>query len=461
VQLSGVAARLDEFANRYPSLKEAPVWGIAVSGGADSTALLLAARELGKTTVAMHMNYGLRGEESDGDEQFVKDLAERIGSSCEVKRVKPENQAEETLRELRYRWCLESGVPAILTGHCLEDQAETVMHRILRGSGPEGLRGILPVYRKRIFRPLLGVRREELRAFLQQRHETWREDSSNRDERYRRNWLRHSLLPEVRAHLNPEADAALARAAQVAQDEEDWLGGMVDDLLPHFASHEAKGWILEAELFAQAPVALQRRILRAIFDRLGSTGELGFDHVEEARGLCLQDTGDGRKQLPGLDLMRSFGQVRVVRQCDLPSGERNFRLELKPGQEVRLPYGEGIVQTTVEEISQYNERDDSLDWDEIQGAIRGGKCLELRNWRPGEEYQRVGRDRPDKLKELFQKFRIPLWQRRSWPIVVLDDAPIWARSFGPAAGFAARAESKRVLRVVWLPEPRESAPSES
>ncbi len=196
-------------------------------------------------------------------------------------------------------------------------------------------------------------------------------------------------------------------------------------------------------------MALQRRLWRAVFERASPAGEIGFEHVEAARALCQQTEGDGRKQLPGLDLMRSFGEIRVLRQADLPQGPRNFRLPLAPTGIVELPDGEGIVQTTVEEISQYNESGQFLDWGAVYSAIQNGKRLELRNWRPGEEFQRVGRDHPEKLKELFQKFRIPLWQRRGWPIVVIDDEPIWARQFGPAAGYAARAGSEYGLRVEW------------
>jgi tRNA(Ile)-lysidine synthetase-like protein len=174
--------------------------------------------------------------------------------------------------------------------------------------------------------------------------------------------------------------------------------------------------------------------------------------VEAALALCHDREGSARIQLPNLDLLRSFDELRILRREDLPSGDRNFRLPLSAPGITRLPGAPGVVETTLDEITPYNENGLGLDWDLLESAQKAGERLELRNWRPGDEYQRPGRDRPDKLKELFQKFRIPLWQRRSWPIVVLKDEPVWARTFGPAAAYAATAQSKNVLRIDYVPD---------
>ncbi len=446
MQLSLAASHLERFANRYPSLKAASRWGIAISGGADSTALALAAGELGRDLTLLHVNYGLRGVESDGDEAFVRGL----GFGAEVLRPRVENASEEHLRRLRYEWFAGFDFP-VLTGHTRDDQAETVLHRLLRGTGPGGLAGIQPNLDGRVYRPFLELTRAELRSYLAERGQSWREDSSNLDLQYRRNYLRHELLPRIVENVNPAAGAALARLAAVARDEEEWLGAMCTDLLPHFVHREGVGWILHAKELAEAPVALQRRLLRALFARLGHEDEAGFDHIESALALCRDESGTGRLQIPGLDLLRSFDEVRVMRQSELPGGDRNFRVALNAPGTTELPGANCAVQATLGGISPYNEGVPDLDWDLVQNALRFGARLELRNWRPGDAYQRSGRDRPDTLKELFQKFRIPLWQRRSWPIVVLKDEPVWAREFGVAAAYAARPESKIALRLEFLP----------
>jgi tRNA(Ile)-lysidine synthase len=448
VSLSVVASRLVEFTNRYPSLKDSTAWALAVSGGADSTALVHAARELGREILLLHVNYRLRGAESDADESFVRQL----GPPCEVFHPAVENSSEEHLRSLRYRYFAQSKLP-VLTAHTRDDQAETVLHRLLRGTGPDGLAGIQPNLNERIFRPLLDLTRHELRAYLTERNLPWREDSSNTNLAYRRNYIRQVLLPQIEEHLNPEATAALARLALLAREDEQWLAAMAADFLPHFASAQGPARILNAKHFAEAPVALARRLLRALFTQFQLSEEIGFAHIEAALDLCRGPAGSGRLQLPGIDLLRSFDEIRVMRQQDLPGADRNFRQPLPIPGTVDLPGASGQLVTTLDKITPYNEEVQGLDWAILQRALAPGETLELRNWRPGDEYRRAGRDRPDKLKELFQKFRIPLWQRRGWPIVVLRDAPIWARDFGPSAEFAATSGSLAVLRIEFSPHP--------
>lgn len=449
MQLSLVAAHLEQFANRYPSLKAASTWGIAISGGADSTALALAAAELNRSLVLLHVNYRLRGQESDADEVFVKSL----GYPVTTLHPEVENSSEDHLRQLRYDWFATFDFP-ILTAHTQDDQAETVLHRLLRGTGPSGISGIQPCLGGHIFRPFLELTREELRTLLKTKQQPWREDSSNQDLAYRRNYLRQLLIPQIQEHINPAAPAALARLAQLAHDEEEWLNGMTADLLPHFAHREGPAWILNAKHLSEAPLALQRRLLRQIMP----TENLTFEHIDAALALCHDPEGTGRIQLPNLDLLRSFDEVRILRQEDLPSSDRNFRLPLTVPGNTPLGCCPGAIVATLDKITPYNgdsriADNAGLDWDLLQTAVNSGFPLELRNWRPGDEYQRPGRDRPDKLKELFQKFRIPLWQRRCWPIVVLKDEPVWARTFGPSAAFAATVESKNVLHIEFVLDP--------
>ena len=213
----------------------------AVSGGADSTALLLlvlAANGVGKNALgvglsAVHVNHGLRGEESDGDQAFVEELCGRLGVPLEVRRVDTAGRVEvrgetieEAARNLRYEvfggLVAEGRADVVLTAHTLDDQAETVLMKLLRGAWTEGLGGISPVLelgRGRVVRPLLGTGRGELRAYLAERGERWREDSSNADEAFTRNRIRKTVLPVLRGE-NPSIDRTLANLAEVAREEE-------------------------------------------------------------------------------------------------------------------------------------------------------------------------------------------------------------------------------------------------
>lgn len=448
-----LSGQIRKFAERYPALLQAGRVGVAVSGGGDSVALAVAAREVWPDLLLLHVNYGLRGEASELDEQLVRELAGRLSVHVEVQRFHPEDRSEETLRELRYAWFDQCPVDAVLTAHTRDDQAETLLFRIVRGTGLSGLAGVLPVAADRYYRPFLDLSRSQIREWLCERDIVWREDSSNLDLAYRRNWIRHELLPVLRRELNPEADQALAHLAEIALDEESWASAHAVSSLDKLLQPEGQALILHCEPFNSQPIGLRRRMMRELLERVkGNLREIDFAHVEAALQLSLEPEGNGRIQVPGLDLMRSFGWLRVIRLevlKELP--ERNFRLPFPFPGEVIVPEGAGSLSSEVDSMCNYNESGGSLDYDRVLAALDVERRLELRNWRPGDSYTRAGATGPEKVKELFQKYRIPLWRRRSWPIVVLGDLPVWVAGFGPAAEFATTPESRTVLRIDWKP----------
>ncbi|MBZ2185384.1 MAG: tRNA lysidine(34) synthetase TilS [Bryobacter sp.] len=427
--------------------------GVAVSGGGDSVALAVAAAEGGLQPVLLHMNYGLRGAESEADEEAVRELGRRLGCEVRVRRVRPESRDEDCLRRLRYGWLREQPEEIILTGHTLEDQAETILFRIARGSGPAGLAGILPELEGRFARPFLGLRRQALRQWLRERGHCWREDESNEDRLYRRNWIRHELLPRLRENLNPEIDRRLAALARVTREEEEWLRPLVENLLEGMVERGGHGWVLDCVAWRAQPPGCRRRLLRALIEReKGNLTEIEFGHIEAILHLCEQREGEGRLQTPGLDVMRSFDKIRVVRRETLDAlPVRNYRVALAVPGRTEIPEQAGWLEATIEEACHYNEDGGGLDWDRLTVASEDGQHLSLRNWRPGDSL--IQRDKEDavKVKELFQKNRIPLWRRRSWPMLVLGDEPVWAGDFGPDREYAAGPDTRRELRLQWIP----------
>ena len=226
---------------------------MGLSGGADSVALLraLAQRsgELGLVLHAAHLHHGLRGEEADADLAFARALAGELGLPFHEARVDTERRRrqtrparaetiEEAARRLRYGWfrqLMASGeVDAVATAHTLDDQAETVLAKFLRGAWTEGLSGIHPVIEfpeGRILRPLLGTTRAEVEAYLRALGQGWREDSSNRHLSFTRNRIRHELLPLLEG-WNPRLREHLAQMAELARDEEAWWQGEMARLAP-------------------------------------------------------------------------------------------------------------------------------------------------------------------------------------------------------------------------------------
>jgi tRNA(Ile)-lysidine synthase len=307
---------------------------VAISGGADSVALLLALVEskaaLGVGLSAAHVHHGLRGAESDGDEAFVRALCERLEVPLTVfqvdtalRQAAEREGVEEAARELRYQALRTLDVDVVATAHTLDDQAETVMMKLLRGAWTEGLEGISPVVkmmagpsekqvlreaqddnfknRGRIVRPMLGVRRSEVEAFLQARGQDWREDATNADVSLTRNRVRHRLMPLLRS-FNPAADEMLANVAELARDEQAHWEVEVGRLLPHLllpgkpvrgggravgtAAGEA-AVALELERLRALSPAMRRRIVRAAAKSVGC--RLSFE--ETAKVLALAGFG--------------------------------------------------------------------------------------------------------------------------------------------------------------------------
>jgi tRNA(Ile)-lysidine synthase len=282
---------------------------VAVSGGADSVALLVGMQEanarkdsLGVVLSAAHVHHGLRGAEADADEAFVRGLCERMGVPLTVFRVDvAARQAaereglEEAARELRYAALRGLEVDAIATAHTLDDQAETVVMKFLRGAWTAGMAGIAPVVGEdtrqqtldtrgpRVVRPLLRVRRAEVEGFLRARGLEWREDETNADVSLTRNRVRHELMPVLRG-FNPQIDVTLAALADVARDEEAFWAGETERVLRQVllpgrpvrgggrSSSTAPGagaCALEVERLKSMPAALRRRVVRAAVRGLG------------------------------------------------------------------------------------------------------------------------------------------------------------------------------------------------
>ena len=317
--------------------------GVALSGGGDSVALLLllqAANQRKRTPLgvglsAIHIHHGLRGGEADEDQRFVEELCSRLALPLTVARVDTTAHAsaqrmtlEEAARDLRYahfRELIRTGsADVVLTAHTLDDQAETVLMKLLRGAWLEGLSGIasvLEVSGGRVLRPLLSLRREQLRNYLTECGQSWREDASNGDESFTRNRLRHTVLPVLRAE-NPALDQTLSNLAELARDEEARWAAELVRLLPQLvlpgtpvrgggrANATAPGTqtvAIELERLRAVDAATRRRIVRGAARLLGA--ELTFD--ETTRLLTL--AGLSPSLTPDASVPTKVGQIMELR----------------------------------------------------------------------------------------------------------------------------------------------------
>jgi tRNA(Ile)-lysidine synthase len=329
-------------------------------------------------------------------------------------------------------------------GHTLSDQAETVLFRFLRGSGTAGLAGIRPVTSGGIVRPLIAVDRSEVICYLKNRGISWREDSSNQARDFARNRIRHELLPALTRDWNPSLAETLARTAEWAQAEEAWWDREISRIADRVLVRKVGFVLSRVSDLADLPLAVARRLVRrAIEGAKGDLRSIGFDHIEAILALLSTTEGSGRLQVPGLDVYRSFDWVRFA-PPDLDTLEnRNFRIPVAVPGTVEIPGTRSIIHLELMPPSEcrYNRGVGRLDWGRVSGP------LELRNWRPGDQYRPAGHDSPVKIKTLFQQSRIPLWERRNWPLITRGEEILWARLFGPAVEYTAGAESESIVCI--------------
>ena len=433
---------------------------VAASGGADSMALLLCLHDLAvpmnlKLTVA-HFNHGIRGTEADEDEEFVRRVSADLGwpflsESADLKSVAAagKRNLEEAAREARYeflkRAAARTGTDKIATGHNLNDQAETILFRLLRGSGPGGFEGIRPVIGGRIIRPLLECSRLRILEFLSERKAAYREDSTNRDLRLRRNRIRKELIPYLEEHFNPRLIATLAREAALAR--------AADEFLEHHARMEFEsmrtvlpdGVSLPAPRLLQLALPLGRQIVRhALREVLGSLRGIEIVHIEEILRLCGPARSGRRIELPaGIGAQRILDELELVRRsreasvsfsyqlavpgrCLVPEAGLEFFASREPeANPAALPQSEGIACALL--------NPDNLP-----------PVLTIRSRLPGDRYGGPGHR---KVKKMLLAARFPLPARAGLPMVVVGEAVVWVPGFRPAKTFAAKAGSGRSIRI--------------
>ncbi len=307
---------------------------VAASGGADSTALLhlLAALSAGRgwRVAAATLDHGLRGDAGAADRRFVERLAARLSLPCRSARCaapappgrSPEEAARDARREFLTETARELGADAVALAHTADDQAETVLFRLGRGTGTLGL-GAMPRWRAPFWRPLLDVRRHSLREVLERGGLAWREDETNRSRRATRNRIRHDLLPLVESTLGPGAVRALARTARIAREDEALLSDLARRELRSIELRRSGHRIeLDRRALARLPVPVARRVLRIALGTVGCPGRrLASPHLVSALELARARGPGTRLDLPdGVTVAREGPSLTIERAAAAAAG---------------------------------------------------------------------------------------------------------------------------------------------
>lgn len=451
--------------------------GVAVSGGADSVALLRLLEalraDLGIVLSVVHFDHSLRGSESDGDEQFVSKLAKDSGleflvSKEDVAAMADHNgwNLEDAARRLRYgffqRLVEEKRITRVAVAHTADDQAETVLARIFRGTGLTGLGGIYPVA-DCVVRPLLRIRRRQLRAYLESKDQAWREDSSNFDLRRTRARIRAQILPKLETEFSPQIVTRLEELARLAREEEVFWHDLVEETFHAGAKKEGGRLAFRiadllhanaaptAEASQSAPASsarwlpLTERLIRRLYEEVrGNRHELSAQNVAQVIRLATASSSGHLIQLPGGILVeRNFDMLNFSREAELmsaPKQDRTNPVSVAYRYEVVLQ-STGTTSVSVPELGSCF-RLKVIDWPLVESETKTscqaldadliGEPVVLRNWQPGDAYRPLGRRQPRKLKELFRGIRARSSERAAWPVLESRGRVIWARGFPPA-----------------------------
>jgi len=428
---------------------------IAYSGGVDSTALLHLLLELQKEWPVElflgHFNHTLR-QSAEEDERFVREAARKLSLPLFVGRGNVRARAkamkqniEETGRQLRYEFLSqkaeEIGGAKIATGHTLTDQAETLLMRLMRGSGLRGLAGIYPVVDGKLVRPLLEVERKDIEAYLKKKKLAFRIDESNFDRRLLRNRIRLELLPYIQKNFEPAIVQQLGRMASIIREEDAFLEEMAREKAKEAIKKKSHSVSLDRLPLSSAPRALARRVVRNFISELrGSLRRISFEDVESILNL---DEGKEFSLKEDMILRREANQI-VLKKKTVP---------------VRYEYeweGKGILELRELGLKFEGKKIKSENFlrlcsdDQTRAFLSLGKLkfpLTVRNRREGDRYRPLGAPGRKKVKEIFRSKGIPLDKRERHPVFLSGDDIVWILGLPVSEKFKIEKETKGIFEI--------------
>lgn len=443
---------------------------VAVSGGPDSVALLHAlcseSDELGITLHVAHLNHSFRGEASDKDAEYVRELSANIGIGCTVGKIDvPAIQktlrmsAEEAARLVRYefleRVAADVSADKIALGHTADDQVETVLLNMMRGTGMDGLSG-MPLVREKIIRPMIKVRRSEVEEYIKQQSLQPRTDETNLMPTFTRNRVRLELLPLLRNEYNPEIDTAILRLSELAREDTAYLNIEAEETLCRLIVSREEGLIsLDPTGLLTVHLAIRRRLVRlAVKAARGELADVGFIHVEEL--LRLLDAGtDFKYEMPGgvyVQRTRKTLDFRIGRPSETPIV---YHHELNvPGEtsvsEIQFTVKAEVISTPTEALRLRGSMEIVLDYGRIMGKLR------VRNWQPGDRIQPLGMRGSKKVQDIFVDNKIPREARARIPLIADDEKVIWVAGMIVSDLVKVTKVTEKFIRLTVLPADAEN-----
>ncbi len=454
-------AKVKETIRKYRMLDRSDKVVVAVSGGPDSVCLLSVlhalAKDLELTLHVAHLDHRFRGAESAAEARFVEGLAKDLGIDATGEgRDVPAYCAERGLsaqagaREVRYAFLQQcakaTGARRIALGHTANDQAETLLMRLVRGAGISGLSAIPPV-RENIIRPLIGITRHEVLAYLQGQGIDFRTDPSNRRPVYTRNRVRHEVLP-VLERFNPRIIESLATAADLLRDENDAIEAMLPGIMLKVLYAEGGAVRIRREEFSRLLPALRRRVLRKAIEL--AAGDDAIDHswirTEEALGFMAEAQSGRSMEVPGgLLLEREYDDL-VIRARER---ETVFCVPLAIPGETVVPAARLAIETVLlDDLPDPGADGENYLWRAVFDYDKIPLPLYLRNRRPGDRFCPAGMGgRSKKLQDYFVDEKVPRMRRNAAPLLATEQDVVWIAGMRTDGRFLPGPGTKKVLVV--------------
>jgi tRNA(Ile)-lysidine synthase len=467
--------KVSQFIKRQEMLSGGDCVLVAVSGGPDSVALLHLLydlrEELELRLEVAHLQHGIRGAEAKEDARFVAELAEKLGLPFHLKEVNlrqiksaaGKGNLEALARAERYRFfadvARERNLGKIATAHTQDDQAETVLMWLLRGSGMKGLGGMPPTHQLDgtnnesasgpvVIRPLLGISRAEIEEYLNEKHLTFRLDRSNQDLSFLRNWIRLKLIPQLKEKMDRNLPSRLAQQAELIREEEQFLEELTHVELDRIRIAEG----IDRRALLKYNKALQRRLLRLWIEATrGHLRGLDFQHIEALLDLITDGPPQGRLSIPGgWQLVKEYETLRLDKQSRRMRQQcACYSYALQVGEDLHIHEARLMIQSR--EISPPPPRlPDNFTEAAFDIAFLAAD-LTLRNFRRGDRFQPLGIAGHKKVKELFIEKKVPLSVRASLPLLVLGSEVIWIPGYGRSEVGKVTPATEAILHLKAVP----------
>lgn len=456
--------KFSSFIEQHQLIKKNDHVLVAVSGGIDSVVLLHLLIQLSEllhlTIEIIHLNHGLRGAQADHDQQFVEQLAQEyeipiISQKVDVPGfISKQNFSEELgARILRYRffdWALnKTGANCIAVGHQADDQVETVIDHFLRGSGVKGLSG-MPVRREKIVRPLLFATRQEIETYAMINSLHYLTDSTNAMLKYRRNRIRHELIPYLKQHFNPAIEDVVLRSASIMDEIEIYLNNQAHAAFEKCLVNIKKNKIiLDINAFLNYFILIQKYLLFQSLDQIQIDRSILTTQKLDRILKLIQERKSGKKvlldseweiwinhnylvflkkQSPNFEI-----EVIVDKIIPLENSDLKFVAKLIPGDQVPKQFTN-------------NKNTEYIDYDKVQGELK------IRNFRTGDRFRPLKLKGEKKLSDFFTDQKIPLHERKEIPLLVCDSGIIWIMAYQIDDRFKITNKTKRILMLQLMKE---------